>query len=99
MLNTPIAWTRLTPWRQGSVVPSEAAVNLQLVKPEEAEAAVVIVISHDCDLANDNLETEPYVEVIIGRRIDKTNGNCTAAKSARILHLELQTFSRPSVSN
>lgn len=82
-------WTRKTPWRQGAVLPPEAAVSLGLVAPEQAGQAVVVVISHDCDLVIDNLEVEPYVEVIVGGRMDKLDGNFTAAKSTRKLHLEI----------
>jgi hypothetical protein len=29
----------------------------------------VVVISHDCDLANHDLQVEPNVEIIIGRHL------------------------------
>ena len=85
----PAIWTRTTPWRQGSVIPTNAAVELGLIRAEEAETSITVVISHDCDLSCDRLEAEPAVEVMAGCRIDATNGNFTAAKNPRILHIEL----------
>jgi len=51
-----------------------------------AEHTVVIIATHDCDLAQDP-EAEPAVEVIIGCPTNK-DGNCTHAKNARKLHVE-----------
>ena len=50
---------------------------------------MVVVVSHDCDLANDPTG-EPQVEVIVAKRIDSLDGNCTHSKTARKLHLEFQ---------
>lgn len=47
----------------------------------------MVVISHDCDLANDDLEVEPEVEVIVGRTVATTNGNFAWGKAPRTLHL------------
>lgn len=82
------AWTRETPWRQGHVLPHEAIQALGLIHPETPEATCVVVASHDCDLANDNLHAEPDVEVIIGCRPKKADGNYFWAKAPRALHLE-----------
>ena len=61
------AWTRETPWRQGAILPSDAVQALGLQgKGSTDHALCVMVISHDCDLANDNLDQEPNVEVIVG---------------------------------
>jgi hypothetical protein len=50
---------------------------------------VQMVISHDCDLADDDLDAEPLVEVVIVRPIEMCDGNFTHAKSTRTLHLEV----------
>lgn len=76
------------PWRQGHVLPDEGAKALGLLS-DAANAEVAIVVSHDCDLAQDP-SVEPSVEVIIGRRIGAVDGNFSYAKNARRLHL---TFS------
>ena len=51
-----------------------------------ADATCAVVVSHDCDLANENLDVEPDVEVIVGRTIEKADGNFTWAKAPRTLH-------------
>lgn len=78
---------RATQWRQGLVVPSDSAVALQLFGTLEASTKRAVVISHDCDLAQES-EIEPkVVEVIVGTRVAEANGNFTHAKTARRLHL------------
>jgi hypothetical protein len=73
-------------WRQGHVLSDDAVAELGLA--HEANA-VVMVVSHDCDLANDNLDIEPSVEVIVGRTVPKTDQSLTRTKLPRILHLEV----------
>ena len=76
---------RSSSWCQGQVLPDEAVGALNLASDSKAEFGVVaVVITHDCDLVNNR---EPYVEVIVGRRIGATNGNFTHGKSPRTLHL------------
>jgi hypothetical protein len=74
-----------TTWRQGHVLSNEAAAALGLPLGDPAENAVVVVISHDCDIACDPT-VEPLVEVIVGHRIDRLGGDANA-KTARRLHL------------
>lgn len=81
-------WTHETPWRQGQVLSIEAVEALGLMHPEYPADSAVVVISHDCDLVNDNLKAEPYVEVVIGRKVTTVQGNFTWGKSPRTLHLE-----------
>lgn len=80
-------WNRETPWRQGHLLGSDAIARLGLVNSIKPENTVVIVASHDCDLAQAP-EGEPNIEVIIGRLVTDQDGNCTHAKNARRLHLE-----------
>ena len=82
----PQKWTRETPWRQGHVLRSETASRLALVNSDTDACA--IVISHDCDLSNDNLATEPEVELIVGKVLPTPNGTFTWGKSPRTLHLQ-----------
>ncbi len=81
------AWTRETAWRQGSVLPPEAAAHFGLANDRDPAATCVVVISHDCDLANDDLGAEPGVEVIVGRTVGTLNGNFAWAKAPRTLHV------------
>lgn len=80
-------WLRNTPWHQGAILPDKA-VSALLSAAATPEQACVLVISHDCDLANDDLGQEPDVEVIIGRRLSTGKGNFYWAKSPRTLHLD-----------
>lgn len=86
-----MVWDRATPWRQGHVLPTEAIHVLGLFHQVSPDDTVVVVISHDCDLANDDLKIEPDVELIIARRIDAVRGDCTNAKVPRRLHLAFTT--------
>ena len=87
-MRSVVTWTRETPWRQGHVLPQEAVEALGFAHTNLPEATCVIVISHDCDIANDDLSAEPDVEVIIGCLPTTTNGNFSWAKTPRTLHLE-----------
>jgi hypothetical protein len=73
-------------WRQGHFLTEDAAVNLKLVSPEKKGMEIPIVISHDCDISN-KPKVEPYIEVIVGIRINAVDGNCTHSKNPRILHI------------
>jgi hypothetical protein len=80
-------WTRNFPWRQGNLLTDEAFTALDLLHPKCPDDTIVVVATHDCDLAQ-SPDSEPGVEVIIGRRIEKLDGNNTHAKSSRSLHIE-----------
>lgn len=75
-------------WRQGDVLTDEAAIKLGYCTQEDVNVRFVVVISHDCDLAAD-VEKEPVVELIVGRRIEKLGGD-SYGKTARRLHIEYQ---------
>ena len=47
-----------------------------------------MVVSHDCDLAVEDLLVEPFVEVLIGTRIGQCDPNMMHTKNPRTLHLE-----------
>ncbi len=82
----------LTAWRQGSVLAAESAARLGLV-PQGDEQALVVVISHDCDIASAE-DKEPMVELIVGRRIERLGAD-THAKTARRLHLQFNADAGP----
>src|SRR3954454_22406064 len=79
---------RDTPWRQGALLPPDAAEALGFL-PENPDPAVAIVVSHDCDLVQPP-DVEPVVEIIHGRRIPKPDGNYTHGKNPRRLHLPVK---------
>ena len=78
-------WSRNTAWRQGSVLALKDFQNIGLLNDFSADLA--IAISHDCDIANDNLEDEPYVEFIFAQTIEEYDGNLTYGRNPRTLHL------------
>lgn len=57
----------------------------------------VVVISHDCDIANDKLEVEPDVEVIVGRLVTSEDGNFSWGKVPRKVHLIMTRDGKPVV--
>jgi hypothetical protein len=97
MGDVEITWTRDTPWRQGHLLSREAFNQLELQKLNSSTDACAVVISHDCDLANPNLEDEPDVEIIVGSFVAKLDGNYAHAKTPRTLHLEVQIGSAEKI--
>lgn len=80
-------WNRDTPWRQGHLLGKDAIEALGLHHAAALDQTLVIVASHDCDLAQAP-EGEPVVEVVVGCLVADRDGNCTHAKNARKLHVE-----------
>ena len=81
-------WKRDIPWRQGHLLDSDTIRALGMCNFQSPEKTAVIVVSHDCDLVQ-SIESEPNVEVIVGRLAEKADGNFTYSKNARKLHLEI----------
>lgn len=79
-------WDRNTPWRQGHLLTPETTNALGIQHPESPEKTAVVVISHDCDLAQ-TCANEPSVEVLVGRFIEELHGNYMHSKNLRKLHL------------
>jgi hypothetical protein len=48
---------------------------------------LAVAVSHDCDIANENLEAEPAVELVLGCFVDKQNGNYTYGKNPLTLQI------------
>ncbi len=80
-------WTRDTPWLQGHILHKADAAHLGLYSPNFPDATVVLVISHDCDLAQMPAQ-EPDVEVLLGHTVKAAEGHNTFGKNARLLELE-----------
>ncbi|MGF1528701.1 MAG: hypothetical protein ACFCBW_18175 [Candidatus Competibacterales bacterium] len=55
---------------------------------------LLVVIRHDCDLSRD-AHVEPYVEIIVGKRIDKPRGSHIRAKHVREIDLTYQQSGTP----
>ena len=80
-------WNRDTPWRQGHLLGKDAIEVFGLRHAVAPDQTLVIVASHDCDLAQTSA-VEPVVEVVVGRLMTDKGGNYTHAKNARKLHVE-----------
>ena len=74
-------WTRDTPWRQGLWLSADSTQALGFMSRELAEELAVVVISHDCDLAQ-SPESEPIVEVIVGRVVAEADGTFRPSRDA-----------------
>jgi len=85
-VSAEMPWTRTTAWRQGSVLAQKDFQAVGLTNAPDTDLAVAI--SHDCDIAHDNLDFEPAVEFIFARILEQHNGNYTHGKNPRILHLD-----------
>lgn len=83
-------WNRDTSWRQGYFLDTATIIEQNLILPDFPESTLVIVASHDCDLAQ-SPEVEPVFEVIIGHLIDQVDGSCTNTKNPRKLHISIES--------
>lgn len=72
------ASTRQFSWRQGDVLTADAARALCRLHPEEPDKTLVVMVSHDCDLAATS-EKEPTREIIAGRQIASLEQNPTVS--------------------
>lgn len=79
-------WNRETPWRQGHILTDSAVSELGLCHKYYPDCTFVVVATHDCDLAQ-LISGDPNVEVVVGRVINKLDGNFTHAKTSRKLHV------------
>ena len=86
---------RDTHWRQGDLITADSARALDLVGPDDTTDHRVIVISHDCDLPH---EAEPYVEVIVGDVIEKSDPALSHAKNPRRLHVAFENGDCPAIT-
>lgn len=77
-------------WKQGSIVRSENIHSIaDAIKLPFDNNFIFLVASQSCDIANNNIDLEPYVEISLARSIDKINGNYAHNKNPRILHTQI----------
>lgn len=82
---------RLRGWRQCSIAADplrERLLQDELLRDATADD-LLIVATQDCDLVCHSFETEPYVEIVIGRHVESLDGNCRFGKNPRRLQFEL----------
>ena len=80
---------RDTEWRQGLVLEHQAAIELGFLLPDSSDDQLLVMVTHDCDIASSQL-IEPNVELVLGRRIEALGAD-THAKTARRLHISFET--------
>lgn len=51
---------------------------------------ILIVISHSCDLVHHDLDSEPYLQVLLARKAREPDGNLTYGKNVRRLQFDVQ---------
>lgn len=74
-------------WRQGSIVRSEdVSALLELAGLSDCADITLVVASQSCDIANNDIDADPYIELSVARAIDQADGNLTHNKNPRILH-------------
>ncbi len=77
-------------WRQGSVVDSSDLEHLlELAGMEPKPDLVLVLASQSCDIANNNIGLDPYVELSIARKIEEPVGHFTHNKNPRTLHTHI----------
>lgn len=77
-------------WRQGSLIESKDLKELlDALKLPIEENIVLIVASQSCDIANNNISSDPYIEFSLGRIVERIEGNLTYGKNPRKLHIEV----------
>ena len=71
-------------WRQGSVLAHALAAELI---PTLEDDQVAVIVSQDCDLTHDSLETEPSFEVLLARRVPASRADLEHGKNPRRLRI------------
>lgn len=77
-------------WRQGSIIKTSDIQTVLNGTGIEYEAGMVLIVaSQSCDIANNNLELDPYVEITLCREIVAKKGNFEFSKNPRCLHTNI----------
>ena len=80
-------------WRQGLVIKQADTKRILNLSGHPLEDEIILIVaSQSCDIANNNIESDPYIELSLSRPIDKLQGNLTHNKNARTLHTSLRTY-------
>lgn len=83
-------------WRQGSLLPVSMVGDLvdRGLLPAQSDEGIWCVLTQDCDLVHHDISSEPKIEVIFARHVDKPNKGYTWSKNARELHLRDESIER-----
>lgn len=81
-------------WLQGSFV-RISDVNAFFTDRTFSEELYCLVVTQSCDLLHPDSDEEPYVECLIGYPLFAVDGNFTARKNPRRLHIEIIASGTP----
>lgn len=76
-------------WQQGSVIKEPdfySILNSRVPDFEIISNFIAVVISHSCDIANNNLDDCPFIEIMMGELINELKDDKTACRNPRVLH-------------
>jgi hypothetical protein len=77
-------------WRQGTIVRASDNENIfKLLGLDNDPGAILLIASQSCDIANNNIDLDPYIEIFHGTSVDTLDGNSTHSKNPRILHTQV----------
>lgn len=62
---------------------------LEIIDIDNDENLVLLVASQSCDITTHNIDSDPYVELSVARKIDSADGNFTHNKNPRTLHTHI----------
>ena len=89
-------------WRQGSIIRASDITRLEVPnrKIYDDTQHLMIVASQSCDIANNDIDSEPFIELSVAIIVENLNGNYTFNKNPRILHTTLQVRAEaPNISD
>lgn len=77
-------------WRQGSVASDSLRLAIPRLSSTTSAGDLLVVLTHDCDLVSEDFDEEPFVDLLIARRIpsDARDGNLFRGKNPRRLQFE-----------
>ena len=79
-------------WEQGSVIKEEdfyPILNSCVPDFDINVYFVAVVTSHSCDIANNNLDDGPFIEIMVGELISELKEDKTSCRNPRVLHSAL----------
>jgi len=77
-------------WRQGAIVKQTDNKKLfESIGRAFEDELILIIASQSCDIANNNIASDPYMEISIARGIEKLDGSLTHNKNPRTLDASL----------
>jgi len=78
-------------WGFGKCFTKATAPSLiDKIPDDKRDGDAFIAITHDCSVISPSLSSEPYLEYLAAKEIDKCNGQFTSARNIRKLHIEIE---------